>query len=352
MLIYYMNIFVLILTYFVIQKFHISEKGKKALFCIYSFLQMSMLSSFRYNIGTDYMSYMRLYGESLKYGINYYYFEPGYNLINWLSDCIGGGFTCSIVISAFLTVGPILYTIYRYSENTLLSVLLYIMFGFYTASFSLIRTHLAVAISLLAIPFLRKRNFFIYTIIVLIASLFHITALVMIPFYYCLNLPWRVRQFIISVLCIFSALFLVKPIMILGAKIYPRYEYYITSIFNYGYGIQSLFLVAIFLFIGVMYKKQLTHNKEWKIFYINYMLYGFILSLFQLQFIVMDRFVPFFTLPASILCIPNISNSYLNNKKNKVIFTILIFSFALLYYSYILYRNWNGVTPYQSILNK
>jgi hypothetical protein len=347
MAIYFFNLLSIIMFYLFVHMCHV--KHKKILFCIYSFIQLSLLSGLRYKVGTDFLSYARHYERIVEHGMFYFEFEPGFNLLNLFSHRMNFGFQGVVLLSAIITVGCIMLVIYMYSDNPLLSVLLYCMLGFYNTSMNQIRTQLAVAIALLSIRYIKRKNMAKYCLIIVIASFFHVTALVMIPVYFMIYWPLNVKKIMITGIGISSALFLVRPIMEFSAKIYPRYSNYINSAFDYGYGIQSLFLIICLCLVIILHKKYLLRRNKYNIIYINYAVYGFIVSLFQLQFILMDRFVPYFMLPCAVLGWPEIQTCYERGISRRGI-NILLLAFGFLYCSFIVYRNWNGVVPYQFIL--
>lgn len=324
-------------------------KHKKLLFCIYSFIQLSLISGLRYEVGTDFLSYSRHYKKIVEHGMFYFEFEPGFNMLNLFSHQLKFGFQGVVLLSAIITIGCIMYVIYMYSGNPLLSVLLYCMLGFYYTSMNQIRTQLAVAIALVSIRYIKRRNMRKYCLTIVTASFFHVTALIMLPVYFMIYWPFNVKKCLIAVFGISSAFCLVRPIMRFAVKIYPRYSSYINSAFDYGYGIQSLFLIIILCLIIILHKKYLLNRDKYNIIYINYAVYGFIVSLFQLQFILMDRFVPYFMLPCAVLGWSEIQTCYKMGISRRGI-NILLFAFGFLYCSFIIYRNWNGVVPYQFLL--
>lgn len=79
--------------------------------------------------------------------------------------------------------------VYRYSPIPWVSMFLFSSFGFYGNSLSFIRQTLAIAIFLFAIPYLMKRKFVPFLLIVILAALFHKSILVMVLAYWIVRLP-------------------------------------------------------------------------------------------------------------------------------------------------------------------
>lgn len=117
-------------------------------------------------------------------------FEPGYRLINKLLSLF---FSAPQAITVFnSTVIIILWyqLIQRESPNFLLSIWLFITLGIYQTEMNVTRNAIAILMVYNAFSFLRRKEFAKYLAVCLLASLFHIAALVMLPLYY---LVWSVK---------------------------------------------------------------------------------------------------------------------------------------------------------------
>lgn len=349
MYMYYLNIALILIAYFLIYNSRI--KNKKLYFCIWVFIQLTLILGMRWGIGTDYFSYESHYQKVIQEGLFYSEFEPGFNFLNLLADRLGTGFQGVIAISSAITIACVVYAVYQCSDSPCLSVILYLTFGFYCSAMNQIRACMAVSISLAAISFLLKGKTLKYIICILAASLFHITALCLLPFLMIIRLRWRTRQFVFATVLAVTAIFFVDPVIRLGVRLYPRYESYIGSVFDKGYGLQSLLLVGIGLFLMLAYKRQLLKEDKDAIIFENFALYGFVIALFQLKLMMMDRFVAYFTAPVYILGLPLVTKCY-REKRKKWLFSFALFLLGILYCTFTLARNWNGVVPYQVFLGK
>ena len=332
------------MSYFVIYNSKI--KNKKLCFCFWIFIQLTLIMGLRWGIGTDYFSYKSHYSKIIQEGIFYSEFEPGFNLLNLFSHKIGMEFQGVIILSSIISVGCVAYAVYHCSDSPCLSIILYLTFGFYYAAMNQIRAYIAVSISLAGINFLIKQKKIKYIISILLASFFHVTALCMLPFLLVIRLRWRTRQFIISVFLAITSLFFVDTVIQFGIKLYPKYGNYIGSVYDKGYGIQSLCLVILGLILILAYRKQLLKWNKNTIIFENFALYGFLIGLFQLKLMMMDRFVAYFTAPVYILGLPLITKCY-TEKKKKILVSLVLFFLGILYCTFILIRNWNGVVPYR-----
>lgn len=330
-------------AYFFLYQF----KNGRFWYCFFSFLLLTAISGIRRNIGVDYNTYLELYNRFL---VDNFVgdFEPGFMFLEAVCIKLKIGFRGVLVISAVITQGYIMWAIYRKSPFPNLSVLMYITIGYYYATMNQIRMYIAISIGVFAVTLLAEKKIAKYFFLIIIASFFHYTALILIPAFLALNLPWRVRQLLISVGIGICAMFFIRPILKLGILIFPRYEYYLSSAFASGYGIQSLHRAMLIFVPFLMYRKYLLKQSKENLIYINCALYGFLLSIFQLQFQLFERFAIYLMLPALIIGWPQIVNCYKNGER-RVLIEFFIFGLCMIYNFYILQRGWMGVVPFQSI---
>ena len=163
-----------------------SVKTGRRLFVSVCFFQMFLLTAFRSQIGYDYFMYskgfllMDIEGFS---SLHYLDWEVGFVLYTKLV----GLFTNNILIyhgvtAAFCLVSWAVF-FYRHSRGLWLSVILFLNFYFLYLNMNFLRQAIAIAITLYAWPFLKKRKFWPFAAIVGAAALFHTTALILLLLY-------------------------------------------------------------------------------------------------------------------------------------------------------------------------
>lgn len=194
-------------------------------------------SSFRYNLS----AYNFEFNEDVEYGFQL--FE--YSLLNLTHN-----YFWLFFVSSILTVGCFLIIIKKYSNNYLASVYLYITLGIYSFFFNGLRQGIAVAILALATPYLINKNTRAYLLITAIASMFHISALLIIPFYYLTHVRIKLNYKIL--ISFMTSLLSSRLFIVLFANNNPRYESYTQSSEKSGgyltlaiYAILMLFLILI-----------------------------------------------------------------------------------------------------------
>lgn len=89
-----------------------------------------------------------------------------------------------IFTTAFITNTLIVYILYNYSRMIEISLFIYITGGLFLVSMNGIRQVLAASIAFIAIKYLINGNMIRYFLVVVLASLFHQSALILLPFYF------------------------------------------------------------------------------------------------------------------------------------------------------------------------
>lgn len=211
------------------------------------FILVLFASIRNYRVGTDTQAYIKNFINELDY--NYFNFldgvELGYQLLEYTLLRITHNYFWLFFVTSFLIVFCYLYVFKKNSTDYTTSIFLFITLGTYTFFFNGLRQGIAMAIFALAIPYLIKRNFYKYFLICILASLFHNTALLMIPFYFLVNLNIKLEYKLI--LTFSGSLILSRYLIIYLASINERYESYAQASENSGGLLKLLFYCVIFL---------------------------------------------------------------------------------------------------------
>jgi len=194
--------------------------------------------------------------------------EIGYKILQKFVGIFHENFNFFLLIVAIIVFFSLLFYIKRYSKDYLLSYILFITLGLYNFTFSGIRQSLAISMGLIAFHYAVKKNLKLFTLFLLIAMSFHVSAIVLIPIYVLVNVKFvKVHYF---VLFFIYALFLLFRNQI---GYYMSLFYYggsVDVINNYDsagtIGTLSLFILFILL-LGLILKNpfkidngQLNHG--------------------------------------------------------------------------------------------
>lgn len=210
-----------------------------------------------YFVGTD----------SGKYSLNYrleipiynYSFneskEYGFQLLQYIILHFTYNYFWFFFITSIITVYLNLKVLRKLSVNYTLAVFFFITLGSYTFIFNGIRQALSMAIFALAVPYFLEKKWLPYFVIVLLASSFHRSALVMIPMYFLANL--NIKSIYKVLISFFGSLIGSSIIISYLASVNPRYEVYTHESENAGGYVTLSFYtsIAILLYILKHFKK-------------------------------------------------------------------------------------------------
>ncbi len=182
---YYCVFFGIILNFLVFEKritFSICGKKKSArLSWILSFVMMTALMGFRFEVGADYRSYAWIFRAVKTRGIDSFnYIEKGFRIVSFLIGKVFYNVYFYFLILAFLIMLFYALGIREQSSNSLVSVVVFVGMGYYFYAMNQVRQFVAVAMLFWANKYIKK-DWKRYCIIVLAASVFHTSALAMIP---------------------------------------------------------------------------------------------------------------------------------------------------------------------------
>lgn len=236
-----------------------------------SFGLIFIFLALRYNYGSDYPSYLIFFNE-LKINsiidiyIEKWKIEPGWILLNWICKPIGF-FGMTAILAAFNC-----YIYYKFTKKYVpsnyywFSIFLFVFEGSYMlVNLSAMRQSVAIAFFVLSIDYLYNKGTLRYIACILIASLFHLSALILLPIYILGLINFKIN-FKLGFLLISSYIFLFAyadkifpDIQSFTNKYFFKYSLYENSqTLKAGYGI--LFNSLVFILIVIYSKFQDDRN--------------------------------------------------------------------------------------------
>ncbi|WP_180002636.1 MULTISPECIES: EpsG family protein [Acinetobacter] len=248
MLPYFFILFIVMLVVFV-EKYSINRRA----FLLPSFFLILFAAVRSEEVGADTKNYTLNF--NIYSSIDYYNFndgiEWGYKLIEYFILYFTKNYFWLFFTFSCIIVLSYLYVLRKYSLNYSISIFTFICFGYYTFFFNGLRQGVAMAIASLSLIFLVNKEILKYLILILIASLFHKSALILIPFYFLVHLN---INFLYKAFFVFLGSFVLSPLIIkiisLSNERYASYSLesensggFLTLIFYFLIGFFSYFIV-------------------------------------------------------------------------------------------------------------
>lgn len=341
-----------------------SPKWTKIIYTVLFGLSVFILSAIRYMVGTDYSSYASLYryfdfaeAEEVSGLAHEKGFAVTLDIINEFAD----SYVAMFAFAAFVIAVGVAVYIYRYSDNICISAISFLLFGLFFYSMNFVRQFIAAVILLYAIRYIHSGSFLRYLLVVLFASAFHWSALLMIPFYFILKI--RLEPLVLAAYGVFSVMLFIfsDDIVNFGISIfYTKYQGDYTPDINsgvsfyYAVGYGILFIAA-FLFRERLYKRDPANS-----IYINCLFFAVLFELLGFRHAMLSRFALLFIIPGCLILVPEmvrvITEKFTEKitvplKKTFVAMTVMsgFIVFGVLFYGCLLADNSNGVVPYHTI---
>lgn len=313
------------------------------------FLLLFAVSAARYHVGNDYGRY-----EDHFYNIWYGYVVPtehGFNvLVKCLQTLFGkDNYLFLFAFFAFVTVFFTLKALYTLSASFVFSFYLFMAFGYYYQSLNTVRYYVAVAFALCAIPHLFRKQYGKFVLTVLLGTLIHKSALVVLPVYFLADCKWKRWQAVL--LSVFAASGLVFGDFYLKVILYLYPTYRDTIYLEGGTSYANIArCVLVLLFCLSVYRDAIQNNKQ--------LLFYFRLNTAALMLYLCGSFIPevsrigtyltvtqVFLLPGAALHIPD------RRKRTAAVIGIAVF--GAVYFAAFLYKAYGELVkllPYRTWL--
>ncbi len=159
----------------------------KKIMSIFVCICLILFSGFRYQVGTDYAGYERMFDLIRLYG-RYYNIEWGYYGLVKLCNQLGCTAQLVFLLFSIVTV----YFVYRYieyfSEDVELSWFIFVCIGpYYLNTFNGMRQWLAIAVFAYSLRYVQEKSFWRYALLNCITGLFHFSSYLLLPLYFILK---------------------------------------------------------------------------------------------------------------------------------------------------------------------
>lgn len=339
----------------------------KWLVSVVPFLTMFFLAAFRSeNVGNDSSYYLHLF-EQIQQGADIAYwsdrFEWGYLIFNkFIAVCFSNKY--AIFIASSIVIYSIIgIVIKNESYSKWMSVFLFLTIGLYSNSVNVIRLTMAYSICLLAYQKLSQNKKLQFILLVILATLFHLSAAAFITVFFVNKIHINKKNIVLWGGATIFLFVLFNSILDIVLSYRTSYNTYVKNGKYFGSGYLALFLNIVLWVIFVLAIYVLYRNG--KLVYPNTVdhkfkniktMYWEKVCLFALMMItvyicgfklnLMDRVAGYFRC-AMIILIPNALGEIKleNTKKCMELYVVLLM--LLFFFSQLILRpEWTGIYPY------
>ena len=327
--------------------FKTDNRGRRS-FIICSMLILFLESALRHRlIGTDLIGYLNSYelysyysfDEIIKLYTTPDFKDPTYYVTGWLVSQVFENEQWWVAIISALYIGSITWLIYRESKIPLLSIVMFVSLGYYSFGFAGLRQIIAIAIIVFSFHFLKERKAIPFILMVILASLYHQSALIFLLMYPIANVKLGKYHFVAAIvmLVVFYA-FREQLLSFLADTLQSeRYQGYTSGEANTLSMTGFIIQVAIFIYNLFYYKKVIRNNKDAIILY-NLAFMGVIFQLYSSFIAEMFRISMYFSI-FNIILVPLATMEEDNPKTRKMMTFVVLLILLLNTFK-------NGITPY------
>ncbi|WP_077214401.1 EpsG family protein [Bacillus dakarensis] len=299
-------------------------------------LTIVLVSGLRRNIGDTYF-YRHIY-DSNEFTWEYVLSQKdiGFGIMQMLLQQISDDSQIMVFITALITNVLIIIVLYKYSRLPELALYVYITSGMHIVSMNGIRQFLAAAILFTATKYLFEGDFKKYALIILFASFFHQSALILIPIYFIVRRKaWTGTTFMMLLLAIVFTLGFDKFSQILFGAIedttYGDYE----SSSEGGANIIRVMVYAAPVILAYFGREKLRIIFPQGDYIVNMSLLAVVFMIIATQNWIFARFTIYFGLYQLIL-ISWVPKLFTENSQRLVYYLILICYFLYFYLDAVL----------------
>ena len=376
-MIVYVLMLILSILFLVLEK-KAKKRWIKILCCIMAVMPFFVVSAFRYDLGTDYTRrYVLDYNRTLQ-GVDVQNLEILFKGIMKFCMIFTEDPYLMFGITSAIIVGFILGTSFTKSQDKILSVCIFLLGGFFFDSLNIMRQYMAMSLIFFGYQFLlkSKRWYIVYIAIVIIATLIHSSAIIMLILV-LLNKKMLVSWKWVLPVCVIIVLLNENLMNILEFFVQnTRFSVYLTGKlaqgeFSYLFVAENLIIYLMMMYVYSKNKK-LDNIQTQDILFLNIQALALIVMVLGSTHMLFIRTALYFSifqvisLPYYISKIPvkevikdlkkitrnKFKFSKLEKYMKQVVTLVVILCFVFAFTRTNILVNTNEVLPYKTIINK
>lgn len=315
-----------------------------------------MLSFFRVNVGTDYRNYQIMYRNYTRisfgsfFSSNELFYGWGTWIISRIASHIGGE-------RVFFALFSLLLSLFAFKgfesmgvDNWFLVSLAFFL-GPFSSGLNIMKQALATAIVFWGLRFVRERKLIKFCITVLIAVLFHTTALIALPIYFLYENKdndriWNFKSVFYVVAAVIVVVNFVNVLQALGSINIMNISRFSMYLSGDGTSNMTFFLSLLEFFVILVHQKRLVdYNRQYKLL-IVLMGVGLCFDAVGFVSVFAKRISSYYGTYPFLILSSCLSEFYTQRNKTIVNILIALFFIILFVYSYY-FRGFANLIPYK-----
>ena len=333
------------------------QSVKDILYLFFTFFPLLLFSSLRYpKYGTDTYVYSDMFGVFAQGNYAFYEnpfaYEPGFMLLSKIISLMTSNFQMYLLALNLFYIWSCVCFIRKYSSSVWLSVFLFVGMGFFDQSMNVLRQFFALSIILWSYRYLDRRVIWKFLLLVILASLFHLSSIIFIVMIWIDRIPLNRKVFLgyLAILLI-SFAFSGKILQFVLTEFGVYGQYLMSS--DFGIVEESKLASVLHLFVDIAVLcfcfwgwGNVAVRTRGNILMVKLLMVGTFFWALATNLGVLGRITAYFDIFAIVL-LPNVLFS-LGNNTNKLISVIMIVSLFVVKYFVISYLRpeWFGIYPY------
>lgn len=277
--------------------------------------------------------------------------EYGFYVLCKLIAVLGGTARTMFWVTSAFTSASVCVFIYRNTKHVFFAMIVLLSFPFFYTSFDLIRYYLAGSIVLWAFQYAQKGRFFEYACFIMMACLFHKTAIMFIVLYFMPKIRWNIITVVILCLAALLISIFANPMAAFFSRVFHDYTSYVSGvnqswIGSFAGGIKTAGMYLVVTCVAGIAYGNLTEKTHMQNQYLGYVIIVFVISaVFVTSRIAIRPLVtmlPFMSVGlAELLPVETSKNGRL-----QVFLQYITVMLCIAYHSFLVINNWQHIVPY------
>lgn len=323
---------------------------------------LSFVIGFRYEVGNDWLGYVVDYSSlttSSKFSFTEQNYELGYYTLNWFFGLLNFGYQWVFFFMALISW----YFYFKSVPRYIIPLFVFFLFAdeYFFWGMNGVRQFAAIAIWVFSIKLIIERKFIFFLILIISASLFHSSALILIPFYFVpydklYNIFYWIVIYVVSIFAVFfldlSVIYQNLDYLVISLsddiETVSRYSRYAESgkltAEETKLGLGFTFKLLVNFFIIVLSKDLIKENLDLKPYFVLFFIGAILFNIFY-EYQLINRFNNYFLIFRPLV-LSHIVYFFLVYKKERIISPSIVILYFIIYLASI-YGNSNMCCPYQ-----